>query len=66
MTLEKARREIDSIDDNIVELLNERAKKIKAVAAEKRKSNAPVFDPARESEVLGKLTSKAKEKATAG
>ena len=61
MTLEKARREIDSIDDNIVELLNERAKKIKAVAAEKRKSNAPVFDPASESEVLGKLTSKAKD-----
>jgi len=61
MSIEKTRKEIDSIDGQIVKLLDKRAAKVKSIAAEKSKEHKAVFDPAREAEVLRKISGKSKE-----
>ena len=60
MSIEKARKEIDSIDGQIVKLLDKRAVKVKNIAAEKSKGHKAVFDPTREAEVLGKISGKSR------
>ena len=49
------RVEIDELDGRIVELLNQRAAVALRVGAEKHKSNAPIFRPEREAQVLALL-----------
>ncbi len=60
MTLEKKRKEIDEIDEKILNLLNERAKIAKAISGEKRKEGGKVYAPERERALLEKLFEKNK------
>ncbi len=55
MTLEKLRKEIDSIDAQIVALLKRRAGCAHEVGNIKRASGAPIFVPERESALIHKL-----------
>ena len=49
------RRQIDRIDEQLLRLLNRRARVVLAVAAQKARSNARVYDPGREKSVLDRL-----------
>jgi chorismate mutase/prephenate dehydratase len=53
--LEKLREQIDGIDGRILSLLCERQEIASEIGREKRRSGLPVFDPAREQEVLRRL-----------
>lgn len=55
MDLKDIRREIDSVDEELVKLFVRRMKAADAVAAAKRGSGKPVSDPAREREILAKI-----------
>lgn len=55
MSLKNLRKRIDSIDKNITELLNLRAKVIIEVAKQKNKSKASAYSPDRERDVLRKI-----------
>ena len=59
MALEDLRKRIDSIDDRILVLLDERADVVADVARAKSDSHAPTYDPERERAVLDRLSSKA-------
>ena len=50
--LDLLRREIDDIDEQLVRLLNERAKCALAVGRDKKVSGLEVYQPVREAEVL--------------
>ncbi len=60
MKLEELRKRIDSIDDQILELLNERMEVVKKVGELKNRSNAPIYRPERELQILSRLKSKNK------
>jgi chorismate mutase len=53
--LEALRREIDAIDDQILELVAARVRKVLAVGAHKRALNKVIYDPDRERRVLERL-----------
>jgi len=53
---EKIRSEIDKIDESLVRLLNKRAKNGQRIAEVKSKIGSPVFLPARENEILRKVS----------
>ena len=53
--LSSHRERIDEIDNQIVELLNERAKNALAIGAIKASANLPIFSVCRENEVLAKV-----------
>jgi chorismate mutase/prephenate dehydratase len=55
--LEKLRKEIDEIDDKILELLNERSNIVLDVAHIKRNENARFYSPERERQILERLIS---------
>jgi chorismate mutase/prephenate dehydratase len=55
--LEKLRKEIDEIDDKILELLNERSNIVLDIAHIKRNENARFYSPERERQILERLTS---------
>ena len=59
--LKKLRNEIDKIDNQILNLLNERMKIVKKVGELKNNSNAPVYRPEREKEIIERLTSLSKK-----
>lgn len=52
--MQELRKEIDSIDKEIVHLIDERMKISLKVGETKKKYNAPIFDPKREKEVIAK------------
>ncbi|HMK50045.1 MAG TPA: prephenate dehydratase [Thermodesulfovibrionales bacterium] len=54
--LEKLRREIDGIDDRILNLLNKRSRIVLDIAHIKRNSNAKFYSPERERQILERLT----------
>ena len=54
--LEKLRREIDGIDDRILELLNKRSRIVLDIAHIKRNSNAKFYSPERERQILERLS----------
>jgi len=56
MLLKKIRRQIDVIDREILNLLNRRANKILAVGRVKKARQASIYSPAREKEILARLT----------
>ncbi len=60
MAMEETRKKIDSIDGEIVKLLNERIGLAKKIGEEKREKKENVYDPAREEEVIKKLVEKNK------
>jgi chorismate mutase/prephenate dehydratase len=58
MSLDDLRKHIDSIDDRILALLDERATVVADVARAKTTAHVPTYDPEREREVLDRLSSK--------
>jgi len=55
MSIDDIRREIDDLDAAILELLNRRAEQAVAIGQLKDKVQGPIFDPARERQVLDRL-----------
>ncbi|WP_281951364.1 prephenate dehydratase [Nitrosophilus kaiyonis] len=55
MNLNELRKKIDSIDDEILELLNKRMEIVKKVGELKNKTGAPIYRPEREQEILNRL-----------
>jgi chorismate mutase len=53
MNISDWRRRMDEIDKKLVELLNERCKCALEIGHIKHQSNIPLYQPAREKEVLG-------------
>jgi chorismate mutase / prephenate dehydratase len=56
MALDDARSHIDTIDEEILSLLRQRAEVALSIGREKAQQGAFVFDPAREAQVLRRLT----------
>ncbi|MEW6001360.1 MAG: prephenate dehydratase [Nitrospirota bacterium] len=54
--LDKLRKEIDEIDEEILKLLNKRAEVVIKIAHIKRNENARFYSPEREKEILERLT----------
>jgi chorismate mutase/prephenate dehydratase len=55
MSLEDLRKRIDEIDQQLVQLLNERAQVVVEIGKLKNKTDKPVYAPDREKEVLAKV-----------
>jgi len=55
MDLSDLRKNIDRIDEELLKLYNERLKYVKAVGELKHKTNAPIYRPDREREILDRL-----------
>lgn len=53
--IEKFRKEIDSIDDKVLKLLNERMIHVKAIGEAKNTSGTSVYRPEREKDILDRL-----------
>jgi chorismate mutase / prephenate dehydratase len=62
--LQRSRRRIDSIDDQIVKLLNERAQVVREVGLIKKQRHAPVSAPGREEQVLRRAAGQARAPLT--
>lgn len=62
MDLEELRKELNLIDDKMSKLFNERMKIVEEIGREKKNTTAKIFDPARENEVLLRLTENVEEK----
>ncbi|EEO26748.1 prephenate dehydratase [Helicobacter winghamensis] len=58
MNLQHFRTEIDGIDDSILELLEKRMEIVKRIGKAKMQSNAPIYRPEREKEIIDRLNSK--------
>lgn len=56
MSLEELRKKIDKVDSKLIELLNERAQIVIEVGKFKSKNAGPIYSPAREKEILNKIT----------
>lgn len=56
MTLESLRNQIDSIDDQLLNLLNQRMELVRQVGELKRSSNAVIYRPERELQIVDRLT----------
>jgi len=61
--LNELRKEIDSIDDLILNKLNERMKLVEQIGKLKQTSGTPIYRPERERAIINRLTSLSKEKA---
>ncbi|NPA50693.1 MAG: chorismate mutase [Epsilonproteobacteria bacterium] len=61
MNLDELRKRVDEIDDELLKLYNERMKYVKAIGELKNKTNAPIYRPEREKEILDRLKRKNKE-----
>ena len=59
--LKELRKEIDKIDNKILTLLNERMRIVKKVGELKNTSDAPVYRPEREKEIITRLANLSKE-----
>ena len=53
--INKYRKEIDAIDDELLKLLNERMKSVRAIGALKQTSGTSIYRPEREREILDRL-----------
>jgi chorismate mutase/prephenate dehydratase len=58
MSLDDLRHRIDTIDDQILALLEQRAEVAASIASEKRNSSLPIVDPERERQVLARLSAR--------
>src|SRR5579883_541762 len=56
--LEELRRAIDAVDDRLLDLLNERARLVRGVAAWKEAHARPFYVPERERQVIDRLTAR--------
>ncbi|CAA6818895.1 MAG: Chorismate mutase I (EC / Prephenate dehydratase (EC [uncultured Sulfurovum sp.] len=64
MTLDDLRLKIDSIDNTLLELYNERMELVHAVGELKNTTGAPIYRPEREQAILNRLKSQNKGKLT--
>lgn len=62
MDLEIIRQEIDKIDDQIVQLLEERMQLVEGVVAYKKASGKPILDTKREEVIFEKVRSRVSNK----
>lgn len=58
--LDEIRKRIDSIDDQVHDLLMERASLVSGIAAEKKKNKMPTVQPAREAKMIRRLLARHK------
>jgi chorismate mutase-like protein len=56
MEIEDIRKKIDAIDEQLVELLSQRAKAVLEIGHIKRLTGLPIYEPAREKEVSSRVT----------
>lgn len=56
LDLDALRRDIDSIDQQLLRLLHERVRLVMSVGEYKRERGIPVYDPARERALLDRLS----------
>jgi chorismate mutase/prephenate dehydratase len=56
--LEELRNEIDKVDDQLIDLLNQRGNLVKNIGNIKKDLNMEVFQPQREKEIIDKITKK--------
>ncbi len=61
MTLEDLRRSIDGIDDQLIELYNQRMRYVNEVGRLKNRTGAPIYRPEREQEILERLKHRNRE-----
>jgi len=64
MTLDDLRKEIDSIDDTLLKLYNERMELVHQVGEVKQTTGAPIYRPEREQSILNRLKSQNEGKLT--
>jgi chorismate mutase-like protein len=62
--LNSSRQRIDSIDDQIVKLLNERAQVVRGVGEIKKQYHAPASAPGREEQVIRRVSGQAQAPLT--
>ena len=62
MTLEELRKNIDRIDDQLLDLYNERLKYVHEVGVLKNRTGASIYRPEREQEILDRLKKRNREK----
>jgi chorismate mutase len=55
MGIEELRNQIDSIDNQILLLLNERAKLVLKMGSLKKEKGIPIYDPSRENSILARI-----------
>jgi chorismate mutase/prephenate dehydratase len=55
MELEELRQRLDTIDEQVVALLSERARIVDQVVAVKHQHNIPIYIPAREASIIQRL-----------
>jgi len=55
MSIEELRKKIDEIDDQLVKLLNERARVVVKIGTLKTKTDKPVYSPDREKDVFARI-----------
>jgi len=53
--LENLRQEIDAIDEQLIELINQRAARVVEIGRVKREAGAPIYAPHREAQVLERI-----------
>jgi len=56
LNLSELRKEIDKIDNELIRLLNKRMEIVKKVGELKNNTNAPIYRPEREKEIIDRLT----------
>ena len=57
MEIEDWRKEIDELDEQIVQLISRRAEAAKAIGARKRETGGPIYEPQRERDVFAHIKS---------
>ena len=57
--IQKLRKKIDEIDENILRMLGERSEICRSIGLLKKESGIPVTDPIRESEIYSSIRGKA-------
>ena len=62
MELDELRKRIDSIDDTLLDLYNERMEHVHEIGRVKNRSGAPIYRPEREKEILSRLKKRNKER----
>lgn len=53
--IEAARRDIDAVDEQLVELLNRRAERVREIGRAKRRLDEPIYQPDREEEIFARV-----------
>jgi chorismate mutase len=66
LTLQKLRKKIDQLDEQIIRALNERAATVEEVWKWKQKNQHPFIDPGREEAIFAKIRAMAEEPLSPG